>query len=107
MSLFSNKTPPNSEPVQQMRSLFQQMLDDFEEAHKRFEHAAYLCNAVMANIEKGLKYTERFRRELTRSIEETGGVVTPDPSSIEEQVRAYVAPHMQKVENEQSHNPTS
>jgi hypothetical protein len=81
-----------------VRSRFQQILDDLNEAHVRMDHAAGLFTSLIADIEKGMRFIDRFRVDLTKAIEDTGGEVTPDPTTIEEQVRAYVAPQMQKVQ---------
>jgi hypothetical protein len=66
-------------------------------AYQRMDHACTLFSTLMADVEKGMRFIDRFRVDLTKAIEETGSAPTPEPT-IEEQVRAYVAPHMQKVQ---------
>jgi hypothetical protein len=93
MALF--KTPQksgNGEPVpaspQLVRSRFQEILDDMNSAFKHMDHAAHLASTLVHDFEKGLRYIDRIRIDLTQSIEEAGGAA--QQTNIEEEIKAYI-----------------
>jgi len=87
MSMFSKaQVAP-----QQIRSRFQLILDDMDHAYKRMEHAAELFSSLVRDLEKGMKFADQFRVDLTHAIEETGAKVTSDPANIESQIREIFA----------------
>lgn len=98
MPIFA-KPQPNGEPrvtPQITRSRFQLVLDHMNLAHHSMDQAAAALSSLILDIEKGMKFIDRFRVDLTKAIEETGSTV--DPAGIEEQIRAFITPQMQKVD---------
>jgi hypothetical protein len=76
---------------QQIRSRFQLILDDMDHAYKRMEHASELFSSLIRDLEKGMKFADQFRVDLTHAIEEAGAKVTSDPGNIEAQIRDIFA----------------
>jgi len=73
-------------PEQPQKSRFQIILDDLNEAHIRMDHAAHLFSTLIMDVEKGMNFIDKFRRDLTQAIEDAGGT----PSHIEEQIAEFV-----------------
>ena len=87
MSMFSKaQVAP-----QQIRSRFQLILDDMDHAYKRMEHAAELFSSLIRDLEKGMKFADQFRVDLTHAIQESGAQVTSDPGNIEAQIKEIFA----------------
>lgn len=86
LSLRKEETKVVEQPS---RSRFQLILDDLNEAHKRMDHAAHLFSTLILDVEKGMNFVDKFRRDLTAAIEETGGTVS-DAANIEEQIADFI-----------------
>jgi hypothetical protein len=90
MAMFKKQEPVMSAPQQNgsNRSRFQLILDDLNAANKRLDHAAHLFSTLIHDIERGMTFIDRFRKDLTEAIEETGGTVID--TNIEEQMAAFI-----------------
>jgi hypothetical protein len=62
---------------QLIRSRFQIVLDDMDVIYKRFDHARQALLSLVSEAEKGMKFANQFRVDLTQAIEETGEPVEP------------------------------
>ena len=104
MALFNKAQPRNSngDPApatpQLVRSRFQEMLDDMNAAFKHMDHCASLASVLVHDLEKGLRYIDRFRVDLTQAIEEGGGAV--QPTNIEEEIKAFVPKNYQRPQED-------
>jgi hypothetical protein len=99
MALF-NKTAPrngNGDPSpatpQLVRSRFQEILDDVNAIVKYSDHAASLASALVHDLEKGLRYFDRLKIDLTQCLAEAGASETQIEQDIKASIDAkYVPP---------------
>ena len=95
MALFTTKAQPrngNSEAAaptaQLVRSRFQEILDDVTLIVKYSDHAASLASALVHDLEKGLRYFDRLKIDLTQCLRESG--TEPQATEIEQEIAAYI-----------------
>ena len=60
-----NETPPTPQSV---RSRFTIMLEHMDQAHFHLGKVAYLCSTLIMDVEKGLKYIDRMRTDVTEAL---------------------------------------
>lgn len=82
--------------TEQTRSRFQLILDDLNAAHKRMDHAAHLFSTLIVDIEKGMNFVDKFRRDLVEAVQEAGGTVID--SDIEEAISEFIPKHVKAAE---------
>jgi len=86
MSLFrSNPDPKISVAPELVRSRFHQILDKADTAYNAMNDMASILSSLIMDCEKGMKFIDRFRVDLTKSIGDTG----INPVNIEEEMKAY------------------
>lgn len=89
MALSFLKKPEAPATPQLVRSRFQEILDQLNLAYSAMDKASLLAATLMQDLEKGLRYIDRFRTDLTQSIQEAGGTIKPQ-ATIEEEIAAYI-----------------
>ena len=95
MALFTKAQPrngnSNSDPAptaQLVRSRFQEILDDVTLIVKYSDHAASLASQLVHDLEKGLRYFDRLKIDLTQCLKESG--TEPQATEIEQEIAAYI-----------------
>jgi hypothetical protein len=93
MALFNKAQPRNNgDPApttpQLVRSRFQEILDSVAVIVKESDRAASLASALVHDLEKGLRYFDRLKVDLTQCLTEAG--VEPNQTSIEEEIKAFI-----------------
>lgn len=83
----------NAAPEQVQRSRFQLILDELNEAHRRMDRAAHLFSTLILDVEKGMSFIDKFRRDLTTAIEDAGGTVAIE-TDIEQQMAEFIPKHI-------------
>ena len=85
MSLFNKSSPePQKEMPTLVRSRFQEMLDCANTIYQGFDRIATLCQSLILDCEKGMKFADRFRVDLTQSL-----VNESSANRMEEEMKAY------------------
>ena len=94
MALFTKAQPRNGNSeaaaptAQLVRSRFQEILDDVTLIVKYSDHAASLASALVHDLEKGLRYFDRLKVDLTQCLKESG--TEPQATEIEQEIAAYI-----------------
>jgi hypothetical protein len=107
MALF-NKAPPrsgNGEPApatpQLVRSRFAEILDCVTAIVEHSDRAASLASALVHDLEKGLRYFDRLKVDLTQCLAEAGAGETQIEQDIKKSVdEKYIPKSYQRPESD-------
>ena len=89
LSFMKKSEPPRPATPQLVRSRFQEILDHLNAAYKYMDQASAAASTLVQDLDKGLHYIDRFRVDLTQSIEASGGPVKSQ-ATIEEEIAAFI-----------------
>jgi hypothetical protein len=87
MSIFAKPTPTAKASPELVRSRYQEILDCMNQAYQQMDRAATLHSSLIHDLEKGLRFIDKFRVDLTQAIGENGG--KPEVN-VEEAIKDYI-----------------
>ena len=79
------------------KSRFQQILEHANAAHQHLDLMAHIFSTLIVDVEKGMSFVDKFRRDLTEAITEAGGSVD-DSATIEEAISEFVPKNVRAAE---------
>ena len=90
MSMFGKPTQTQVKVAPELvRSRYQEILDCMNQAYQYLDRAATLHSSLIHDLEKGLRFIDKFRVDLTQAIGENGGRVAPEVN-VEEAIKDYI-----------------
>ena len=96
MAIWNKPNPNNGQPNDKpratpdlVRSRFHEILDDMDEAYARLDHAAHVFSTLIVDVEKGMKFIDKFRVDLTQAIGTNGTVEHMENNIAEAVVKEY------------------
>jgi hypothetical protein len=93
VSIFAKQQPPIPEGRKmEVKSRFHELLDDIDAAQKKFEHAQTVLSSIMLDLQKGVNFADRIRNDLSKAIEDHGGLPAVLEADIESTVVNQYAP---------------
>jgi len=78
------ETPPTAQSV---RSRFSRMLEHMNQAYVHLDQVAHLSNTLIHDVEKGLRYIDRMRMDVTEAL----GQAEPAAAQMEDDIKDTIA----------------